>query len=190
MLGLHPATISHHMSRLRAAGLVEARAESYYSVYKLRLDVIHALAKQLFSTTGLASVASGLDTDAYDKKVLNDFTAASGRLKTIPAQRKKRSVILRHIVRELKGGQKYSERQIRPFSDGKWSKRNYWPATAGSIGGSIPPARWRTWGDTILLSSDPGGSLLPRPQMAIVDPVDRTELTRRSVGLVAGTNQD
>ena len=112
VLGLHPATISHHMSRLRAAGLVEARAESYYSVYKLRLDVIHALAKQLFSTTGLASVASGLDTDAYDKKVLNDFTAASGRLKTIPAQRKKRSVILRHIVRELKGGQKYSERQI------------------------------------------------------------------------------
>jgi biotin operon repressor len=112
VLHLHPATISHHMARLREAGLVEARAEGYYSVYHLRLDVIHALAKQLFSASGLASVASDLDADAYEKKVLGDFMSSSGRLKTIPAQRKKRNVILRHIVQEFKPSQKYSERQI------------------------------------------------------------------------------
>jgi biotin operon repressor len=112
VLGLHPATISHHMGRLRAAGLVEARAESYYSVYKLRPDVIQSLAKQLFSTAGLALVSADLDADAYDKKVLDDFMTSSGRLKTIPAQRKKRNVILRHIVGELKPGHRYSERQI------------------------------------------------------------------------------
>ena len=32
VLGLHPATISHHIARLREAGLIDARAESYYSV--------------------------------------------------------------------------------------------------------------------------------------------------------------
>jgi biotin operon repressor len=112
VLHLHPATISHHMARLREAGLVEARAEGYYSVYHLRLDRIQSLAKQLFSTAGLTAVAADLDADAYDKKVLDDFMSSSGRLKTIPAQRKKRNVILRHIVQELKPGQRYSERQI------------------------------------------------------------------------------
>ena len=57
-------------------------------------------------------MASDLDATAYDKKVLDDFMTSSGRLKTIPAQRKKRSVILRHIVQDLKPGQRYSERQI------------------------------------------------------------------------------
>ena len=112
VLHLHPATISHHMSRLREAGLVEARAESYYSVYRLRMDVIQSLAKQLFSTAGLASVAADLDADAYDKKILDDFMSSSGRLKTIPAQRKKRSVILRHIVQDLETGHRYSERRL------------------------------------------------------------------------------
>jgi len=112
VLGLHPATISHHIARLREAGLIDARAESYYSVYHLRINAIQSLAKQLFAPGGLASVASDLDATAYDKKVLDDFMTSSGRLKTIPAQRKKRSVILRHIVQDLKPGQQYSERQI------------------------------------------------------------------------------
>ena len=81
-------------------------------MYKLRLDVIQTLAKRLFSTTGLASVAADLDADAYDKKVLGDFTSPSGKLKTIPAQRKKRAVLLRFILRELKPDQRYSERQL------------------------------------------------------------------------------
>ena len=112
VLNLHPATISHHMTRLRSAGLVEARAESYYSVYRLRMDVVQSLAKRLFSTAGLASVAADLDADAYDKKVLSDFMSPSGRLKTIPAQRKKRTVILRHIVQDLETGHRYSERRL------------------------------------------------------------------------------
>ena len=33
-------------------------------------------------------------------------------MKTIPAQRKKRGVVLRHIVQELKPGQRYTERQL------------------------------------------------------------------------------
>ncbi len=76
------------------------------------MDAVQSLAKQLFFTAGLASVASDLDATAYDKKVLDDFMTSSGRLKTIPAQRKKRNVILRHIVQEFEPGQKYSERQI------------------------------------------------------------------------------
>jgi DNA-binding transcriptional ArsR family regulator len=34
ILGLRPSTVSHHLARLAEAGLVSARPESYYSVYR------------------------------------------------------------------------------------------------------------------------------------------------------------
>ena len=35
LLGLKASTVSHHLSRLSQVGLVSARAEGYYSVYRL-----------------------------------------------------------------------------------------------------------------------------------------------------------
>jgi len=35
MLSLRPSTVSHHLSILGEAGLVSARAESYYNIYQL-----------------------------------------------------------------------------------------------------------------------------------------------------------
>src|SRR5262245_44161084 len=69
MLNLDQATISHHVNRLRKVGLIDARAESYYTVYRLKVDSLHALAKQLFSAESLAAVTEDLDVSAYDKKV-------------------------------------------------------------------------------------------------------------------------
>src|SRR5215471_2199440 len=90
MLNLDQTTISHHMNRLRKVGLIDTRAESYYTVYRLKIDALHALAKQLFSVESLAAVTKDLDVSAYDKKVLRDFMTRSGKLTTIPAQLKKR----------------------------------------------------------------------------------------------------
>lgn len=46
-LGLAPSTISHHMSVLRAAGLVDARNDGSWTYYTLRRDVLAAAAEQL-----------------------------------------------------------------------------------------------------------------------------------------------
>jgi ArsR family transcriptional regulator len=46
-LGLAPSTISHHMSVLRAAGLVDARNDGSWTYYTLRRDVLGAAAEQL-----------------------------------------------------------------------------------------------------------------------------------------------
>ena len=35
MLGVSPSTISHHLAKLTRVGLVSARAESYYNIYRL-----------------------------------------------------------------------------------------------------------------------------------------------------------
>ena len=88
MLDLKASTVSHHLSRLARAGLVSARADGYYSVYELETHTLEQMARRLLSTDQLPSIAAQVDLDAYDRKVISDFTDDDGRLKTIPADRK------------------------------------------------------------------------------------------------------
>jgi hypothetical protein len=53
-----------------------------------------------------------MDLNAFDRKVLTDFSLADGHLKTIPAQRKKLLAVLRHVVQSFEPGVHYSEKQV------------------------------------------------------------------------------
>ncbi len=112
MLELRPSTVSHHLSRLARAGLVSARAEGYYSVYELETDAFEYMARRLQSREQLPAVAAGIDLDAFDRKVVADFSLPDGRLKTIPAQRMKLIAILRHIVTDFRFGSRYGEKRV------------------------------------------------------------------------------
>jgi len=111
LLGLKASTVSHHLSRLAKVGLVSARAEGFYSVYRLEEAALQKT-RLLFSRTDLVSVAAGVDVDGYDRKVVGDFTRPDGSLKEIPAQRKKLEAILRYVVRDFEPGKRYSEKQV------------------------------------------------------------------------------
>ena len=106
---LTPATVSHHLALMREAVLVEATHEQYYTVYRFRqqplLDALRALAEQPAPPDLAADLAK------YDQKVLGDFLV-DGKLKTIPAQRKKRDVILRFLVEQFAPGRTYTEREV------------------------------------------------------------------------------
>lgn len=110
ILNLKPSTISHHLSKLTQVGLVSARAESYYNVYQLEEAALQQ-ARLLFSSQDLATVTIDLDIDAYDHKVIKDYTRQDGKLKTIPSQRKKLEAILRYVVQSFEPGKRYSEAQ-------------------------------------------------------------------------------
>jgi len=43
-MGVSQPTVSHHLARLSEAGLVTARAESYYSIYRLETDALESMA--------------------------------------------------------------------------------------------------------------------------------------------------
>ncbi len=118
LLALKPATISHHLSRLAGTGLVSARVESYYNVYRLEEKALEEKARRLLSRQDLQAVTAGIDVDAYDRKVIADFTRRDGSLKTIPAQRKKLEAILRYIVRAFAPGRQYSERRVNEILRG------------------------------------------------------------------------
>ena len=112
LLKLKPSTISHHLARLAEAGLVKSRAESYYSVYQLDQSMLESKARSMFSQQELSSVASEVDADAYDKKVIKDYARRDGSLKTLPSQRKKLEAILRYVVKAFDLGKRYSEKQV------------------------------------------------------------------------------
>jgi biotin operon repressor len=111
MLGLKASTISHHLARLSAVGLVSARAEGYYNMYRLDQAALQKI-RRLFSHTDLVTAAAGVDVAGYDRKVVADFSRPDGSLKEIPAQRKKLEAILRHVVRDFEPGRRYSEKQV------------------------------------------------------------------------------
>ncbi|MFH1906826.1 MAG: metalloregulator ArsR/SmtB family transcription factor [Chloroflexota bacterium] len=112
LLDLKPSTVSHHLSKLAKAGLVSARAEGYYSVYELDRNALEATTRDLFSGERMAAAAADVDAGAYDHKIISDYSLPDGRLKTIPAQRKKLEAILRHVVKAFEPGVRYSEKQV------------------------------------------------------------------------------
>jgi hypothetical protein len=57
-------------------------------------------------------MAASIDLGAYDRKILNDFLLPDGRLKLVPAQRKKREAILHHVIKAFEPGRRYNEKQV------------------------------------------------------------------------------
>ena len=112
LLQLKPSTVSHHLSKLSEAGLVSSRAESYYSVYQLDQKMLEQKSRSIFSQKELSTVAAEVDVDAYDAKVIKDFTRRDGSLKTIPAQQKKLEAILRYVVKAFDENKRYSEKRV------------------------------------------------------------------------------
>src|SRR3972149_595599 len=113
ILGIGASTVSHHLSRLSEAGLVSAQASSYYNLYRLEPKALEAIARRLVAVETLPAVASDIDMDAYDRKVVSDFSLPDGRLKSIPAQRKKLEAVLRYLSRAFEPGVRYSEKQVK-----------------------------------------------------------------------------
>ena len=112
LLKLKPPTISHHLAKLVEAGLIKSHAESYYNVYQLDQSALEAKTRTLFSQQELSNVASEVDADAYDNKVIKDYARRDGSLKTLPSQRKKLEAILRYVVKAFEVEKRYSEKQV------------------------------------------------------------------------------
>jgi len=112
ILEVRPSTISHHLAKLSDAGLVHAHAESYYNVYRLDTAVLEDKSRRLLSEDTLPAITADIDTDAYDRKVLTNFTTPEGRVKAFPAQRKKMEAILRYVLKSFEPGKRYSEKNV------------------------------------------------------------------------------
>lgn len=110
MLRLRPATISHHLSQLLDAGLVRTEREQYYQMYALAGAALDATVRS-FVFLRRPDVEDAVALDAYRQKVLDTFLRR-GRLVRIPAQRKKRDVILERLARDFEPDRDYDEAEV------------------------------------------------------------------------------
>ena len=110
-LDLTPATISFHLKKLAEAGAVTSCKKQYYTVYSLCKDVFMARIIDIISEkSDEAAIQQQRDAD-YRKRVIDSFFEY-GKLKSIPAQRKKERIILEEIAKAFEPGRIYSEREV------------------------------------------------------------------------------
>jgi hypothetical protein len=111
ILGLREPTISHHLAKLSAAGLVVMRAAGTAHLYRLDGDTLRRLGEELFAPERVVSLAGSSDADAWEGKILRTYLS-DGRLEKIPQTRRKRDVILRWLVARFEEGRRYPEREV------------------------------------------------------------------------------
>lgn len=110
-LGITAPTVSFHLKKLADAGAVTSYKSQYYMMYSLK--------KEIFETRILDILRERSDEDAvqaqrdadYRKRVIDTFFEY-GKLKAIPAQRKKERIILDEIVKAFAFDRVYSEREV------------------------------------------------------------------------------
>lgn len=128
-LDLSSSTVSHHLAKLSAIGLVSAKAEGYYSIYRLEEGALADMAHRLLKDDTLPAVAADAELDAFDRKVLKTYLDADGRIKAFPVQRKKELALLRHVVGVFEPRRRYAEKEVnallRRFSDDTARLRRY-----------------------------------------------------------------
>ncbi len=117
-LGLSAPTVAHHLKRLRTAGLVRSTPRHPYVEYSLAVDRLQEVGRMLDALESTAEQAeqrpgpAGEPLPAFDAKVLRAFVE-DGRLLSIPAQEKKRLVVLRWVrERCFPEARDYPEREV------------------------------------------------------------------------------
>jgi len=112
-LDLTPPTISHHMKKLTESGVVTVEADAQRHWYRLNNDLLLASKRvPLSANAAPVPVADDLDEDArFRAKVIRDFFDGE-RLKEIPAQRKRRVIVLQHILARFEPERTYTEREV------------------------------------------------------------------------------
>lgn len=106
-LALTPPTISHHMRKLVDAGIVSATSDAQRQVYSL--DTAFLLeARRTPEPSGAAKTPSPA---GEREKVLRTFFDGD-RLRSIPARRKQRVIVLQHLLTWFDPGRTYEEREV------------------------------------------------------------------------------
>ncbi len=128
LLDLKPPTVSHHLALLKELRLVTMQADGNTHNYLLDTEGLERLAKLfgVFSApSAIASIAGDLaaPTDAavadlfadvedpWERKVLRSFFS-NGRLTEIPAQAKKRMVIIKWLATRFDWEREYPEAEV------------------------------------------------------------------------------
>ncbi|WP_428267873.1 metalloregulator ArsR/SmtB family transcription factor [Haliangium sp.] len=112
-LSVAPATVSHHLRRLRDAGLLRERSEPPYVFYRFDHDALRRAVQAVTDRKKVTELtAIGLAADK--RKVLESFFDGD-RLTAIPSQRRKKEIVFEELLRRIPRHEVYTERQLSDY---------------------------------------------------------------------------
>ncbi|MYL35306.1 metalloregulator ArsR/SmtB family transcription factor [Pontibacillus yanchengensis] len=130
-LGLRPPTITHHVTKLRDAGLVFQRRDRNTIYFYLDEKKLEQNAKAILTMGEDTKMKQDMQVDEKEKlSIIKNFFAKDGSLKQIPSQRKKKLVVLAYLIRQIESGRIYEEKEINeiilPFHEDYATIRREW----------------------------------------------------------------
>ena len=121
LVRLSEPTVSHHVSKLHSAGLLNLRMagnQRFYRVdpkklaqFKAMVAKIEIMPQEPERAVSDNAWIDALDWDEADKKILRDYTR-DGQLTRIPTKDKKCMVIVRWLATRFQPDVRYTEKQV------------------------------------------------------------------------------
>lgn len=110
-LGITAPTVSFHLKKLADAGVVTSYKSQYYMMYSLNREIFQTSILDILRQESDDAEAQAQREAQYRQKVIDSFFEY-GKLKAIPAQRKKERIILEVIAQAFEYDRIYSEREV------------------------------------------------------------------------------
>lgn len=120
LLQLSEPTVSHHLSKMHSAGLLNLRMAGTHRFYRINGTRMAVFKSYVANIEALALPSDdaldnawidALDWQPADKKVLRDYTLG-GRLTQMPTKEKKWLVVLRWLATKFEPDIRYTEKQV------------------------------------------------------------------------------
>ncbi|MEK4509567.1 DUF2087 domain-containing protein [Paenibacillus anaericanus] len=116
-----PATITHHTAKLREASLINERREkntvyfslNHYFIKNTATATADLIYKDTNTTGGLEQM--NIQQQRLKESVSKNFFTSEGKLKHLPAQLKKKLIVLQQLVSALEPNHPYTEKEINEF---------------------------------------------------------------------------
>lgn len=110
LLGLKEPTISHHLADMKALGLVTVRPEGNLRIYHLDGKALERMGKDIFAQPNLAALVDARDL-TEEERILRTWVK-NGRIVDIPAQEKKKQIILRWVAEQIDPDRRWTEKEF------------------------------------------------------------------------------
>ncbi|MGG1514185.1 metalloregulator ArsR/SmtB family transcription factor [Paenibacillus oryzisoli] len=120
-LGVTPATVTHHAAKLREANLIHERREKNTIFFAINEKQLRANAQAsndiIFRQRQGGQESMPIDNSqaSLEQSVLRNFFTQDGKLKHIPAQLKKKLIVLTHLAGQLEKGRSYTEKELNQW---------------------------------------------------------------------------
>lgn len=110
-LGITAPTVSFHLKKLAEAGAVASYKSQYYTMYSLNKQLFETSILEILQTESAEAALQAQRDAAYRQRVIDAFFEY-GKLKSIPAQRKKERIVLEEIAGAFDFDRLYAEREV------------------------------------------------------------------------------